>query len=202
MARAQGRSRRTQQERRETTTTGLLEAARELFAHQGYGATSLDQIAAAAGVTKGALYHHFAGKREVFRAVCEREQARLTRLQTEAFRAQDDPWDGFKAGCQAYLEAAIDPGVQRIMLLDAPGVFGWEGMREIEGEAYAMTIAGVRRAMAAGRLPRRDPEPLVELLFGALGGAATAIARDEDQRAALRASVRELRRLLDGLAVG
>jgi AcrR family transcriptional regulator len=198
---SQAKPRRTQKERSETTTAQLLAAARELFARQGYGATSLDQIAAAVDVTKGALYHHFAGKREVFRAVCEQEQARLSELQSAAFRSKRDPWAGLQAGCEAYLQAAVDPGVQRIMLLDAPGVFGWEGIREIEAGAYAMTVAAVELAMAAKRIARRPPEPLVELLFGALGGAATAIAHAADQQAALREATRELRRLLDGLAL-
>lgn len=191
---------RTRQARSDVTTSGLVAAARDLFAADGYAATSLDAICAAAGLTKGALYHHFESKRDVFRAVCELEEARLARLQAVAFRSRKDPWDGLQAGCRAYLEAAIDPGVQRIMLLDAPGVLGWETLREIEARAFAGAVAAVERAVAAGRIPRRAPEPLVHLLFGALYEAAMAIARAEDQQAALRAMTRELRRLFAGLA--
>ena len=197
------RPRRTQRERTEATTGQLLAAARELFARDGYAATSLDDVTAAAQVTKGALYHHFSSKRELFRAVCAVEQERLTRRQSEAFRSQDDPWQGFAAGCEAYLEGVSEPGVQRILLLDAPGVLGWEGIRELEAQTHAMSIEGVRRAMSAKRLPRRDPAPLVELVFGALGAAAMAIARapTDDAAAVRRAMAREIRRLLDGLAV-
>ena len=195
-------ARRTQRERSDATTASLVAAARELFATKGYAGTSLAEITAAARVTKGALYHHFESKRDVFQAVCEAEQKRLTTLQSAAFRAQEDPWAGFKAACEAYLEAAGDPAVHRIMLLDAPGVLGWEGIRELEGEAFAMAATGIGRAMQAGHLAERPPEPLLDLLFGALGAAAMTIARAEDREAALAAATRELRRLLDGLAAG
>ena len=191
---------RTQQERSETTTGELLSAARELFARRGYNGTSLSDITAATKVTKGALYHHFASKRDVFEAVCRREQQRLTGLQGAAFRSKDDPWDGFGAACEAYLTAASDPDVQQILLLDAPVVLGWEGVRDVEEDVFATAVEAVKRAMAAKRIARRRPEPLVELLFGALGAGAAAIARADDSAAELRATIRELRRLLDGLA--
>ena len=196
-----GSVRRTQQERSEATTAGLLTEARRLFATQGYADTSIEQIASAANVTKGALYHHFPSKRDIFHGVCEQEQARLAELQEAAFDSAKDPWEGFKRGCEAYLEAATDPGLQRIMLLDAPGVLGRDGMRELEAETYAMAAEGLRLAMQAKRIARRPPEPLLDLLFGAVAAAASTIARAEDQKAAHKASVRELRRLLDGLTL-
>jgi len=192
--------RRTQQERSDTTTGELIAAARELFARQGYAATSLDEIAAAAHVTKGAVYHHFAGKRDVFRAVYELEQQRLAEIESRAYRRKRDPWAAFHAGCLAFLEASLDPGVQRITLLDAPGALGWETMHEIEADALAMTMDGLQRAIDAGRIPKRPVAPLAHLLFGALCEAAMAIARADDQKAALRAMSAELKRILDGLA--
>jgi AcrR family transcriptional regulator len=200
MAATATRPRRTQKERSETTTGELLAAARELFARDGYAATSLDAIAAAANVTKGALYHHFDGKRDVFRAVYEVEQRRLTEIESAAYWRKRDPWEAFYAGCRAFLEASIDPGVQRITLLDAPGALGWETMREIESDAFAMTVDGLRRAMDAGCIPKRPTEPLAHLVFGAVCEAAMAIARAENQKAALRSLSAELRRLLDALA--
>jgi AcrR family transcriptional regulator len=201
MATTKRAARRTQQERTEATTARLLSAARELFATQGYAATSIEQIAAEAAVTKGALYHHFQSKRDIFFGVCEQEQARLTELQAAGFSSKRDPWEGFKRGCEAYLEAATDPAVQQIMLLDAPVVLGWEGMRELEEGTHAMAAEALKLAMQAKRIARRSPGPLVDLLFGAIGAAATTIARAEDQAAAQRVSVRELRRLLDGLTI-
>lgn len=201
MAATRTRPRRTQRERSDATTASLLEAARDLFAQDGYAATSLDAVCAAADVTKGALYHHFEGKRDLFLAVCEQEQRRLTESESAAFRSKKDPWEGFCAGCEAYLKAVIDPGVQQIMLLDAPGVLGWDTMREVETEAFEAAVSGLRRAMDAGSIGRRDPEPLMRILFGALCEAAMAIAKAEDQAAALRTMTRELRRVLDGLRV-
>ena len=190
------------EEQTEATRDALVAAARVLFGDRGYVATSTEEIVRRARVTRGALYHHFAGKREVFRAVYDAEQQRLARIEGEAFRAKRDPWQGFKAGCRAYLEAASEPGVQRITLLDAPGALGGAAMRESESDAFAMAVAGLERAMAAGRIGRRPAEPLASLLFGALGEAAMAIARSDDQPGTLRAMTRELGRLLDGLANG
>jgi len=161
---------------------GALAAARRLFAAQGYAGTSLDAIAAEAGVTKGALYHHFDGKRDVFRAVYAAEQERRTEIESAAYARKRDPWEGFHAACLAFLEASMDPGVQRITLLDAPGALGWETMRQIESDSLAMTQKGLRRAMDAGWIPRRPVEPLAQLLFGALCEAAMAIARADNQK--------------------
>ena len=190
---------RTQVERTEATTSALVEAARELFAQDGYAATSLDAVVARAGVTKGALYHHFDGKRELFRAVLEREQASLAERLTGVFARKRDPWDGVQAGCRAFLEAVLDPELQRIMLIDGPGALGFAALRDTEAPALALLEEGLRRSMDAGRLERRPVEPLAALLFGALCEAALSIARSGDQPAAERAMAAELRRLFDGL---
>src|SRR5687768_10283751 len=129
---------RTQRDRSDATTKALVDAARELFARDGYEATLLDDVARAAGVTKGALYHHFGGKKGLFRAVFEAEERRLMRMTGKASAAHRDPWKGFYEGCRAYLEAVLDPGVQRITLIDAPAVLGSETVRQIE-EQYAMS---------------------------------------------------------------
>jgi AcrR family transcriptional regulator len=193
--------RRTQRERSESTVALVLDAARELFAESGYAATSLEAIAAAAGVTKGAVYHHFANKREVFRAVYERERLRLAAIESRAFASARDPWDGFVAAALRYLEECLDPGVQRITLIDAPGALGWETMRELfERDTAAPMRLALEAAMQAGRLRRRPVDPIVHLLHGAITETAMEIARAGDQRAAHRAAARELRRLLDALA--
>lgn len=195
-------TRRTQRERSETTVAALVAAARELFANDGYAATSLDAVAGAAGVTKGALYHHFEGKRELFRAVYEHEQQQLVAAIGEAYARKADAWDAFEAGCRAFIESSLDPGLQRITLLDAPGALGWEAIREIESPALQLTELGIERAMDAKRLPRRPPEPLAHLLFGAMCEGAMKIARSEDPQAAQRAVWAELRRMLRALAAG
>ena len=195
--------RRTQRERSEATTSEVLAAARKLFAEAGYADTSLDAIAAAAGLTKGAIYHHFASKQEVFRAVYEQERLRLAEIERSAYSRKRDPWDGFGAACMAFLEASLDPGVQRITLLDAPGALGWETIRETYGrDALAMMTVALEESMAAGRLRKRPVEPIAHLLHGAINECAMHIAYAKDQRAALRATSAELRRLLEAVASG
>ncbi|MBA2506393.1 MAG: TetR/AcrR family transcriptional regulator [Thermoleophilaceae bacterium] len=201
MPRTTSRSPRTQQERTETTTAALVDAARGLFAQDGYAATSLDAIAARAGVTKGAVYHHFSGKVELFRAVYAQEQDRLGGLILDAWRRKDDPWEGFEAGCEAFLKASLDPEVQRITQLDAPGAIGWEGMRELENDCFDNLKAGLVAAMDAGRIEKRPVDPLAHLLFGAICEGAMTVARASDQKTAHRETVRELRRMLRSLAV-
>jgi AcrR family transcriptional regulator len=193
-------ARRTQRERSDATTAELLSAARELFAQDGYAATSLDAIAAAASVTKGALYHHFDSKRDVFRAVYEAEQRALADIESKAYRGEEDPWEGFYAACRAFLEASLDPGVQQITLRDAPGALGPDAMLASEADELAMTRDGLRHAMEAGSIPTRPVDPLAQLVFGALCQAATAIARSDDQRRELERMLAELRHLLDALA--
>jgi AcrR family transcriptional regulator len=194
-------SRRTQQQRSEATTSEVLAAARKLFAEAGYAATSLDAIAAAAGLTKGAIYHHFSSKQEVFRAVYEQERRRLSEIEGAAYSRKRDPWDGFIAASLAFLEASADPDVQRITLLDAPGALGWETVREffVRDDLRTMVVA-LEAAMAAGRLRKRPVEPIAHLLHGAMGELATQIAHSKDQRAALRAASAEVRRLLEAVA--
>jgi AcrR family transcriptional regulator len=190
----------TQQERTEATTTALVAAARELFAEDGYAATSLDAVVAKAGVTKGALYHHFAGKRELFAAVFVAEQERLSRAIVEAYQREVDPWQGFEGGCGAFIEACQEPGVQRIALLDAPAALGWETVRELESGSLRMMEEGIRRAVEAGAIAKRPVEPLAHLLFGAVCESAMTVARAPDQDAALREALAELRRVLRSLA--
>jgi AcrR family transcriptional regulator len=191
---------RTQAERRETTTAALVDAARELFGQDGFVATSLDAVAARANVTKGAVFHYFDGKRQLFEAVFAREVDRLAESLTGVAAQKKDPWDAFSAGCRVFLEECLDPRLQRIVLLDAFGAIGWEAMRELESPLLDMMELGIERAMAAGRITPRAPGPLAHFLFGALCETAMVVARAENQRAAHRKAVAELVRILDGLA--
>ena len=194
--------RRTQRERSESTTTELVAAARELFAADGYAGTLLDDVVRRAGVTKGALYHHFKGKKDLFEAVFELEQQRITEVVVLAYARKRDRWAGFHEGCRAYFEACLDPGVQRITLLDGPAVLGWERLREIE-DRY--TVAGMRmgleNAVEDGVIAARPLEPLVQMLNGAMCEAAMLVARADDQRAATRQVLAELKLILDALRI-
>lgn len=193
--------RRTQRERSEATTAALVGAARELFAQDGYAATSLDAVVARAGVTKGALYHHFEGKRELFAAVFAGEQQRLLAGIGLAYEdaAESDPWKALEGGCVAFLEFTQEPSVQRIFLLDATAALGWERIRELESESLALMQLGIERAIEAGQIEARPPAPLAHLLFGGICEIAMVVARQPDQAKAQRDAIAELTRLLEAL---
>lgn len=199
-------ARRTQAERTEATTAALIDAARALFAEDGYEATSLDAVAARAQVTKGAVYHHFEGKRRLFEAVftgeVERIAVPLAEAYQRAYSRKKDAWDAFGAGCRAFLDECLEPGVQRIVLLDGFTALGWEQMRRLETPLLDMMEVAITRAIEAGRIAKRPPGPLAHFLFGALCEAAMIVARAEDQRSAHRHAVAELGRVLAGLVIG
>lgn len=194
-------ARRTQKQRSETTTAALVDAARRLFAEKGFAETSIDDIIAAVGVTRGALYHHFDSKTELFRAVFEAQEETLTEAVAAAAAGQPDSWSGLQAGSEAFVNACLDPATQRILLIDAPSVIGWEAMREIESRyALALLRGGLEGAVREGRLEDRPLGPLTHLLLGALSECAMAIARDPDPPAMAAQARGELIRLLNALA--
>ncbi|MEV0389170.1 TetR/AcrR family transcriptional regulator [Nonomuraea sp. NPDC050643] len=192
--------RRTQAERSDETTGRLVRAARELFGAQGYAVTSIDAIAAVAGVTKGAAYHHFGGKVELFRAalVAELEavDARLLGVAAE----EADPWEALRRGCGTFLEHCLDPGFRQIVLLDAPSVLGWEAVRELEREhMLQVLLEGLRLAVASGQAPDGDLAARAQLAFGALCEGGMMLARSEDPAADLPRISAEAGRFLEAL---
>jgi AcrR family transcriptional regulator len=159
----------------------------------------LEDVARRAGVSKGAIYHHFAGKPEFFRADFVREQEALAAKVVEASRRKRDPWEAFFAGCRAFLEASLDPAVQQITLFDAPGVLGWRQMRDLEApHSFAVLRAGITQAVADGRLKGRDPIVLSHLVLGAMCEAVALVASTEAPQATIRRVIGELRALLLG----
>ncbi len=192
-------ARRSQAERTEATINALVDAARQLFAADGYAATSLDTVAAKARVTKGAVYHHFQGKQQLFEAVFAREVDRLCSMMPAVYASKRDPWDAFEACCRAFLEACLEPGLQRIMLLDALSAMGWEGVRRLEVPMMDMMEAAIARAVDAGRIAPRPAGPLAVFLYGALCETAMSVARADNQRAAHREAITELSDVLKGL---
>ena len=192
---------RTQAERSETTREALIGAARPLFAERGYAAVGTEDIVRAAGVTRGALYHHFGGKRELFEAVYERVEADLTRRIAEgALAGAAEPLAAMRAGSEMLLRASTEPEVQRIALLDAPAVLGWDRWREIAAEqGLGLIEATLQAAIEAGAIAEQPVRPLAHLLMGALDEAAMLVARAPDPDL-MRVEVgRTLDRLLAGL---
>jgi AcrR family transcriptional regulator len=194
------RTRRTQRDRSETTTAELVAAARHQFAQDGYAATSLEAVAERAAVSKGAIYHHFRNKRDLFRAVYQAEQKAMSRLTAAAYLAEADPWDGLLAGCRRFLEISAHPDVARITLLDAPGALGWETMREIGESCRVQIRTGLTAVTAAGRVRIGSVEGLTVFLYGALCEAAMEVAHDPDPVAALARLLAELDAVFAALA--
>ncbi|HXR29059.1 MAG TPA: TetR/AcrR family transcriptional regulator [Solirubrobacteraceae bacterium] len=202
--RAGGRGPRTPKaEQSEATRAALLETARRLFAERGYAAVGTEEIVRATGVTRGALYHHFAGKEALFQAVYEEVEQQLVQqiATTVLSSAGEDPLAALRVGAEAFLDACEDPAVQRIALVDAPSVLGWERWREI-GLRYALGLVQgtIQAAIDAGRIEPQPIDPLAHLLLGAIDEGAMLIARADDG-AATRAQVGQaLGRFLDALA--
>lgn len=164
-------------QQREQTRQALLRESRRLFATLGYGAVGLSQIVAAAGVTKGALYHHFDSKSDLFRAVMEQVQQEVAQKVTAAAEAHDDPWTQLTAGCQAFLAASTDPEIQRIVLVDGPAVLGWNEWRALDEAASARHLAEALTVLIEqGTIAPQPVAPLTHLLSGAMNEAALWLA--------------------------
>ena len=185
----------------EATRAELLAAARRLFADRGYGGVGTEEIVRAAGVTRGALYHHFSGKRDLFRAVYEEIEKELVEQIAAVAVAASDPVDALRKGAQAWLDACEEPAVQQIALLDAPSVLGWEEWREI-GMRYGFGLVEgtLQAAVDADLLERQPVRPLAHLIVGAVDEAALVIARADDDGRTRREVGESLERFLDHLA--
>jgi AcrR family transcriptional regulator len=187
----------------EATRAALISAARKLFGSRGYAAVGTEEIVRAAGVTRGALYHHFGGKRDLLEAVYEQIEGELTERITAVVlgRSASSPLEAMRAGSEMFLEACLEPEVQRIVLLDAPAVLGWERWREIAG-SYGLGLieASLGAAIDAGQIAPQPVKPLAHVLMGALDEAAMLVAASEDP-VAMRAEVAAtLNGILDGLS--
>lgn len=177
--------RRTQAERTTATRAALLRSARGLFAEKGFAATGGEEIAEAAGVTRGAMYHHFATKHDVFRSVFEELEAETMAKVVEAAMGSDEPLASMQRGAMAYLDAALDPAVQQVVLLDGPSVLGWELQKEIsEAHGLGLVREALENLMAAKLIERQPVEPLAHVLMAALHEAALYVARAKQKRAA------------------
>jgi AcrR family transcriptional regulator len=179
----EGRQRETQAARTARTRGALLGAARALFAEKGFAATGRDEIAGRAGVTRGALYHHFASKTDVAGAVVEQLEGELVDRVVAAARTGSGVRDQLHLGCRAYMDACADPTVARI-LADAPAVLGIEACRALDAAACAPLLTEVfRRAEEEGIVVPGDPEVAAALLLGFLNEAAGLIAAAPSDRA-------------------
>lgn len=193
-------NRRTQRERTATTRSALIEAGRTLFARDGYGGVSMEAVVREAGLSRGALYHQFGGKRELFEAVFETVEREVVERIGRLLAGVADPRAAFAAGVGAWLDACADPAVQRIVLVDAPAVLGWQQWREI-GQRYGLGVveAVLAAAVEAGQLRAQPLRPLAHVLVAALDEAALYVASAEDPQQARAETEPVLRDLVDGL---
>jgi AcrR family transcriptional regulator len=178
-----------QADRASATRARLVKAARELFTERPYADVGTEEIVRRARVTRGALYHHFADKRDLFRAVHEQIEAELVEgIQRKiASSGAVDPVEGLQAGVRSYLDACADPSFARITLVDAPAVLGWEEWRRIDEEhGLRLVLAGLEGAMAAGALRRQPARALAQLMLGTMGEAGLVIAHAADPKATRR----------------
>lgn len=175
-------SSRTQQERTESTRRALVEAGRKLFARKGFDSTGTQEVVAEAGLTRGALYHHFPDKRALFEAVYEAVEADVVATVNEAANRHREPLDRLKEGADAFLDACTEADVQRITLIDAPAVLGWERWRELD-DRYGLGLVktALRHAMEAGAIRRQPVDALAHVILSALTEAALMVARSDDR---------------------
>ena len=175
---------RTQAERRATTRAALLDAARALFADKGFAATGREEIVERAGVTRGAMYHHFASKEALFQAVYEQIESELMAAIMAAAETTTDPVEMLRRGASAFLDAAADPAVRRVVLLDAPSVLPPALRRELT-EQYGLgaTRAVLEAAMQLGQVRDAPVDALATIVLAAMHAAAELVAEGLDRGA-------------------
>jgi AcrR family transcriptional regulator len=186
-------------QRVEETRAKLIRAARDAFATKGYAAASMDDLTAEAGLTRGALYHNFGDKKGLLQAVIEQIDAEMVaRLRAAQDRAET-PWLGFLAENIAYIEMALEPEIQRIMLLDGPAVLGDPSQWPNQNACLRTTTQTLQALIDAGTVKPVDAEAAARLLNGAALNASLWIAAADDPHAVLAKAVEAFRHLASGL---
>jgi AcrR family transcriptional regulator len=185
----------------EATRAKLVKVARRLFAKRGYSAVGTEEVVKKAGVTRGALYHQFEDKKDLFRAVFEQVESEVAQgITTRAAAATTDPIEALRIGARLWLDASVEPEVRQIVLLDAPSVLGWQEWREIVGRyGLGLLAAGLAAAMDARAIERQPVMPLAHVITGAMDAAALYVAESDDPQAARKEMDPVLARLVETL---
>jgi AcrR family transcriptional regulator len=189
--------------RSEATRAKLIEVGIELFSERGYAAVGTEEIVDRAKVTRGALYHHFGDKRDLFRAVHEELEQQIVAGIGAALQAnpREDPLEALDVAAGAVLDVALDSKIARVTLIDAPSVLGWEEWREIDVRyGLGLTEAVLNAAIESGRIAKQPVRPLAHLLVAAVGEAAIMVATANDPKQARKDIEPAMRSLLYGLA--
>jgi len=181
----------------------LLDVARELFAERGYAGTATEEIVQRAGVTRGALYHQFRDKEDLFRAVYEEVEHDLTAEMASGVRSRvnskSDAMDRMRAGNEAFLDACLDPGFQRIALIEAPSVLGWGVRSHVASHGLGMIRRVLEMAMEEELIDQQPVEPMAHLVRAILNEGALLLARSPDPAAARVEIGAAVDRLIGGL---
>ena len=183
----------------EETRARLIRAARKAFANQGYAASSMDELTAEAGLTRGALYHHFGGKTGLLQAVIDQIDAEMVARMRVAQEHADSVWDGLIAESVAYLEMALEPEIQRIMLLDGPAVLGDPSQWPNQSACLRATTQTIQTLVDDGTVKPVDAEAAARLLNGAALNASLWIAASDAPHDVLNKAVEVFRQLATGL---
>ena len=187
--------------RSEATRRRLVSAARALFGARGFADVGTEEIVQAAGVTRGALYHQFRDKADLYAAVAEEVEAEIAgRIAAGLTDTTADPLQVLREGARLFLDACAEPEVERIILLDAPAVLGWEAWRDLAGRyGLGLVELALQSAMDAGAIVSQPVVPLAHVLVGALNESALYTARAEDRAVAREQCVAILDRILRSL---
>lgn len=186
----------------EETRAKLIAAARRAFADKGYAAASMDDLTAAVGLTRGALYHSFGGKEGLLAAVVDQIDGEMAARARAIGAREADAWQGLLAEAAAYIEMALEPEVQRVVLLDGPAVLGDPSRWPSQNSCLAVTRDAVADLQARGILKPVDADAAARLLSGAALNAALWVAASDDPAAALPKAVDTFRALVSGLKAG
>jgi AcrR family transcriptional regulator len=197
------RVRRTQADRSAATRDALVAAGRRLFAAEGFAEVPADAIVAAAGVTRGALYHQFADKTALFDAVLEAVEADIARRLAEAAaaKAASDPVEAARQAMRTWLEICVEPEIYRIALIDGPSVVGWSHWREVcQRHVFGLTESLLERGIQLGHIREQPVRPLAHVVMGASDEAALYVAESADPARARTEMLAALDRLIDGIS--
>jgi AcrR family transcriptional regulator len=198
-------NRRTQAERSAATRDALITAGRALFGTRGYADVGTEEVVRAAGVSRGALYHHFADKAELFAAVFEsvEEMTNARIVAAVSAAGPDDPIAAMQLGTAVFLDICTEPEMARIMLIDAPAVLGEQGWSDISSEYnMGLVLQLITRGIELGRIPPQPVVPLARILLGALREAAQFLASAPDPAVARDQVGAVLNGIIESVAAG
>ena len=196
---------KTKADQSRATIERLIDVAMAEFSQKGYANASTETIVRKAGVTRGALYHHFKGKKDLFYAVFQAAQREIGRRIEAHADAVEDPWDQLVAGCRAFLQAFTDPALQQIVVIDAPAVLDWNSYREVDetmpGSGFSLLKEGLQELMDHKLIKPLSKDAVAHLLSGAMDEAAVWIAKSRNHKRALAEAQQALETLLAGIKV-